>query len=231
MNLADLIKATRTGFDSFNAALHHSLAVVGIAAIAFVAVDGIDLLVAARVPDARAATVSADADEAAEALVEAASRDPKHRAAAEYLARKYKVALEAAERLVGAAFSAGQRIGVDPLLVLAVMAIESRFNPIAESEMGAKGLMQVIPKFHPEKLAEFGGESAVLEPQANIAVGTQILREYIRKAGSVESGLQLYAGAADDQTAQYAQKVMAERQRFERAVAKPPIRLAANTQL
>jgi soluble lytic murein transglycosylase-like protein len=236
MNLADLIKATRTGYDSFNAALHHSLAVVGIAAIAFVAVDGIDLLVAARVPDAHALTLSAvtlspDADEAAEALVEAASRDPKHRAAAEYLARKYKVALEAAERLVGAAFSAGHRIGVDPLLVLAVMAIESRFNPIAESEMGAKGLMQVIPKFHPEKLAEFGGESAVLEPQANIAVGTQILREYIRKAGSVESGLQLYAGAADDQTAQYAQKVMAERQRFERAVAKPPIRLAANTQL
>jgi soluble lytic murein transglycosylase-like protein len=91
--------------------------------------------------------------------------------------------------------------------------------------------MQVIPKFHPEKLAEFGGESAVLEPQTNIAVGTQILREYIRKGGSVESGLQLYAGAADDQTAQYAQKVMAERQRFERAVAKPPIRLAANTQL
>lgn len=229
MNLADLIKATRTGYDRLNAALHHSLAVVGIAAIAFVAVDGIDLLVAARVSVANAVTVSRESDDATAALVDAASTDPKHRAAAEYLARKYKVALEAAERLVGTAFSAGQRIGVDPLLILAVMAIESRFNPIAESEMGAKGLMQVIPKFHPEKLAEFGGESSVLEPQTNILVGAQILREYIRKTGSVESGLQLYAGAAEDQTAQYAQKVMAERQRFEQAVAKPPIRLASNT--
>jgi soluble lytic murein transglycosylase-like protein len=231
MNLADLIKATRTGYDRLNAALHHSLAVVGIAAIAFVAVDGIDLLVAARVSVANAVTVSRESDDTTAAFVDSASADPKHRAAAEYLARKYKVALQAAEGLVGAAFSAGQRIGVDPLLILAVMAIESRFNPIAESEMGAKGLMQVIPKFHPEKLAEFGGEASVLEPQTNIVVGTQILREYIRKTGSVESGLQLYAGAAEDQTAQYAQKVMAERQRFEQAVAKPPIRLASNTRL
>jgi len=229
MNLADLIKATRTGYERFNAALHHSLAVVGIAAIAFVAVDGVDFLVAARVSDLHAVPASREAEQATATLVGAANSNPKHRAAAEYLARKYKVAVDAAERLVGAAFSAGHRIGVDPLLILAVIAIESRFNPIAESEMGAKGLMQVIPKFHTDKLAEFGGESAVLEPQTNIVVGTQILREYIRKAGSVENGLQLYAGAIDDPAAQYAQKVMAERQRFEQAVAKPPIRLAANT--
>ena len=228
MNLADLIKATRTGYDRLNAALHHSLAVVGIAAIAFVAVDGIDLIVASRVSDVNATTVPREPDPATAAIVEAASTDPKHRAAADYLARKYRVAREVAERFVGTAFSAGQRIGVDPLLILAVMAIESRFNPIAESDMGAKGLMQVIPKFHLEKLAEFGGESSVLEPQTNIVVGTQILREYIRRTGSVESGLQLYAGAADDQTAQYAQKVMAEKQRFEQAVKKPPIRLASS---
>jgi soluble lytic murein transglycosylase-like protein len=231
MNLADLIKATRTGYDRLNAALHHSLAVVGIAAIAFVAVDGIDLLVAARAADPAPAAVSRDVDATAAAMAAAANLDPKHRVAAEYLARKYKVALVAAERFVGAAFGAGQRIGVDPLLILAVMAIESRFNPVAESDMGAKGLMQVIPKFHPEKLAEFGGEAAVLEPHANIVVGTQILREYIKRAGSVESGLQLYAGAADDPAASYAQKVIAERQRLEQALAKPPVRLASNAPL
>ncbi|MCX7893103.1 MAG: transglycosylase SLT domain-containing protein [Burkholderiales bacterium] len=227
MDLADLAAAARRGYLSLTAALHHSLAVVGIAAIAFVAVDGVDMLVAARAPDAQAAR-AAMPGAAAAAPDAGVVADPARQAAAEYLARKYKVAREAAEEFVTAAFAAGHRIGVDPLLILAVMAVESRFNPIAESEMGAKGLMQVIPRFHPEKFAEVGGESAVLDPHANILVGAQILREYIRKAGSVQSGLQLYAGAAEDPAAQYAQKVMAERQRLEQALGKTPLRLAAN---
>jgi soluble lytic murein transglycosylase-like protein len=101
------------------------------------------------------------------------------------------------------------------VLILAVMAIESLYNPVAESVMGAKGLMQVIPKYHLEKLSDHGGEHALLDPEVNILVGTEILREYHRRLGDLEAALQMYAGALDDPASQYSQKVLAERLRLE----------------
>jgi len=99
-----------------------------------------------------------------------------------------------------------------------VMAVESRYNPVAESNMGAKGLMQVIPKFHAEKISEHGGESALLDPHVNIQVGAQILREYLRRFGETETALQMYAGAFDEPNSAYALKVLAERARLEQMV-------------
>ena len=142
------------------------------------------------------------------------AESPQNRALAVYLSRRYKVALDATEQLVGAAHEAGSRLGMDPLLILAVMAVESRFNPIAESVMGAKGLMQVIPKFHQDKLEEHGGEESVLDPMTNILVGTRILRDAMRRGGGLMPGLQLYAGAFGDDGQQYAQKVIAEKERM-----------------
>jgi soluble lytic murein transglycosylase-like protein len=95
------------------------------------------------------------------------------------------------------------------------MAIESRYNPVAESSMGAKGLMQVIPKFHLEKLMDHGGESALLEPEVNITVGAQILREYTRRFQDIEAALQMYGGAFDEPTARYSAKVLAEKARLD----------------
>jgi soluble lytic murein transglycosylase-like protein len=138
----------------------------------------------------------------------------RYRSLANYLARRYRVANDATEQLVGAAHIAGKRTGLDPLLILAVVAVESRFNPIAESDMGAKGLMQVIPQHHQDKLIQHGGDDAVLDPATNILIGARILKDYIRRSGSAEGGLQLYAGAASDSSSQYAQKVLAEKDRF-----------------
>ena len=117
--------------------------------------------------------------------------------------------------MVGAAYRAAHEVGLDPLLVLAVISVESRFNPIAESVMGAKGLMQIIPKYHRAKLDALGGEEAVLDPESNILIGARILQEYIYRTGTVEAGLQFYNGAFWDGSAQYAQKVMGERERLE----------------
>ncbi len=142
----------------------------------------------------------------------------RYRSLANYLARRYRVANDATEQLVGAAHLAGKRTGLDPLLILAVMAVESRFNPIAESEMGAKGLMQVIPQHHQDKLLQHGGDDAVLDPATNILIGARILKEYIRRSGSAEAGLQLYAGAASDSSGQYASKVFAEKERLAQVV-------------
>ena len=143
----------------------------------------------------------------------AAARE--QRAVTEFISKRYRVAQDAISGFVASAYVAGGEWKVDPLLILAVMAVESRYNPVAESNMGAKGLMQVIPKFHAEKISEHGGESALLDPQVNIQVGAQILREYLRRFGETETALQMYAGAFDEPNSAYALKVLAERARLE----------------
>jgi soluble lytic murein transglycosylase-like protein len=167
--------------------------------------------------EAQASNVSAGTI-VAEVADEAALRE--QRALAESIAKRYRVSQDAVQGYVAAAYRAGGQFKVDPLLVLAVMAVESRYNPVAESVLGAKGLMQVIPKFHLEKLLEHGGESALLDPEVNIQVGAQILREYLRRFGETETALQMYAGAFDEPTSQYAFKVLAERSRLEQVQAR-----------
>jgi soluble lytic murein transglycosylase-like protein len=152
------------------------------------------------------------------AAAQAVELDAAQKALVEYLSRRFYIAPSPTERVVAAAHRAARHVGLDPLLVLAVISVESRFNPIAESAMGAKGLMQIIPRYHRAKLEQFGGEEAVFDLERNIELGARILQEYVHRTGTLEAGLQFYNGAWRDNTAQYAQKVMAERSRIEEAV-------------
>jgi len=138
-------------------------------------------------------------------------REREQRAVTEFIAKRYRVADDAIAGFVATAYSAGDEQRVDPLLILAVMAIESRYNPVAESVMGARGLMQIIPRYHLEKLEPHGGEPVLLNPEVNIQVGAQILREYQRRFADTETALQMYAGALDEPTSRYANKVFAEK--------------------
>lgn len=140
--------------------------------------------------------------------------DGKLLALAEFVSKRYRVSLDATLDLVSAAYAAGEQTSLDPLLIIAVMAVESRFNPIAESVAGAKGLMQVIPRYHMEKIIASGGEKAVLEPEINILLGARILREYIVRSGDLTTGLQMYNGSQDNGN-QYAAKVINEKQRLQ----------------
>lgn len=128
------------------------------------------------------------------------------------VAKKYRVSQHAMREFVDTAFVEAKRNRLDPLLVIAVIAIESRFNPVAQSDQGATGLMQVIPRYHAEKFSAADGET-VLDPRINIKVGAQVLKEYIVRGGNESAGLQLYNGSSDA-TNTYAVKVMAERQRL-----------------
>jgi soluble lytic murein transglycosylase-like protein len=152
----------------------------------------------------------------AESPLEPAIRleSPEHRALAAHLSQRYRVAPDAAEEVVSAARVASTRVGLDPLLVLAVIAIESSFDPNAVSLAGAEGLMQVVPRYHEDTLEEHGGIDAVRDPTINILVGVRILDQYIRRAGSLEAGLQRYNGALSDGSGRYARKVLAERERL-----------------
>ncbi|AST31361.2 transglycosylase SLT domain-containing protein [Ralstonia solanacearum] len=155
---------------------------------------------------------------------------PREQAAvAEYIARKYRVAATATGQLVKAAYQTGKEVGLDPLLILGVMAIESSFNPFAESGMGAQGLMQVMTKVHQDKYQVMGGVGAALNPYANIKVGALVLKDCIARAGSIEGGLKLYVGAVTQGDGGYGGKVLQERSRL-RLVAigrKSPVTMAS----
>lgn len=130
---------------------------------------------------------------------------------AQYLARRYHVADNAVRLVVAAAHTAGKERQIDPLLILAVVAVESSMNPYAQSPVGATGLMQVMPGLHGGKFGQGNGEIGPLDPVANIRVGSEILSDVIRKGGSVEQGLKLYVGAGNlPDDGGYAGRVMAE---------------------
>jgi len=197
------------------AATRATLALVGFAAVA-----GYLLMPQSAQPQSWVAenTAAESAAAGASAPLQAATESPleqEQRAVTEYIAKRYRVSDQAVASYVSLAYQAGAQQSIDPLLILAVMAIESRYNPVAESSMGARGLMQVIPKYHLEKLLDHGGEPALLEPAVNIAVGAQILREYQRRFRDTETALQMYGGALDDAATQYASKVLAEKARLD----------------
>lgn len=140
---------------------------------------------------------------------------PKQQAAlAFWISKKYRVAPEPISALVAEAYDAAGGGGLEPTLILAVMAIESGFNPFAQSSVGAQGLMQVMTSVHTEKYDGFGGRFAAFDPVTNLRVGTRVLRDCIARAGSVEGGLRLYVGAANIDDGGYAQKVLAEQTRL-----------------
>src|SRR5690606_36044006 len=114
------------------------------------------------------------------------------RAVQDYIQSKYKVPGKAIGAVVETAWEVGGAMKLDPLLLLAVMAIESSFNPKAESHMGAQGLMQVMTRIHHKKSEPFGGRKAAWLPDANINVGAQILKDCIARRGSISGGLTCY---------------------------------------
>src|SRR4051812_6691594 len=146
---------------------------------------------------------------------------PKQQAAVAYwLSKKYRVAPEPLSALVAEAYEVGHRTKIDPTLLLAVMAVESGFNPFAQSPVGAQGLMQVMTGVHSEKYENFGGRLAAFDPVTNLRVGAKVLQECIHRAGSVQAGLKFYVGAAllvED--GGYADKVMAEHLRLQAVAA------------
>ena len=141
---------------------------------------------------------------------------PRMHAALDYVQDRYKVSREALRPVFEAAQRFGKERRVDPLLIVAVIAVESGFNPLARSRMGAHGLMQIIPRYHMEKLPKGHDKSAFFDPVVNVKIGTHILDEYISRRGSVIAGLQYYNGSSSRDDG-YASKVLAEKARLELA--------------
>ena len=171
-----------------------------------------------------ASAIEPDSEAIERVTAQHTSNLPKQQANVAYwLSRKYRVAPEPLGVLVAEAFEVGEKARMDPTLILAVMAIESRFNPFAQSPVGAQGLMQVLTRVHTEKYEDFGGQLAAFDPVTNLRVGAQVLRECIQRAGgSIEGGLKLYVGAVTTDGSGYINKVIAEHLRIQSvALGKP----------
>ena len=155
---------------------------------------------------------------------------PKQQAAVAYwLSKKYRVAPEPVSALVAEAYGIGARTQLDPHLILAIMAVESGFNPFAQSPVGAQGLMQVMTKIHSDKYETFGGKLAAFDPLTNLRVGVKVLQECIARAGSLEAGLKFYVGAANiEDDGGYSAKVMAEQGRLKLVSAGRPVPLLSH---
>jgi hypothetical protein len=154
------------------------------------------------------------------AVARATASDPREltrqqAGVARWISRRYRVAPEPISRLVKEAWYVGERVGLDPTLILAIMAVESSFNPFAQSTVGAQGLMQVMTHVHDDKYEPFGGNLAAFDPVTNLRVGVQVLKECIGRAGGLEAGLRFYVGAANlEDDGGYASKVLAEQSRL-----------------
>jgi len=206
----------------FFAITHNGMAVVGLTLFFFVVAMSVR-------PDLRSITeaklinwlqerqidetgIETDADAVDRATATDPRDLPKQQSNLAYwISRKYRVAPEPVSALVAEAYDLGPRNDIDPTLILAVMAIESGFNPFAQSHVGAQGLMQVLTRVHEDKYEGFGGALAAFDPVANLRVGVNVLKDCINRAGSVEGGLKLYVGAGNfKDDGGYGSKVIAE---------------------
>ncbi|MDO4232663.1 MAG: lytic transglycosylase domain-containing protein [Lautropia sp.] len=138
------------------------------------------------------------------------------RSVAQHIARKFRVRESAVEQYVSYAHQSGKVYGLDPYLILAIMATESSFNPRAESSVGAQGLMQVHTRVHKKRFKPYGSYNTVVwQPKVNILVGSSILSDYIKKYGTERRALKAYVGAANHaHDGGYGRKVLTRRDEF-----------------
>lgn len=185
------------------------------------AVDALPVITVATIlePIAAEPVVQAPMDETV--LAADPKELPREQAKVTYwLSKKYRVAPEPLSVLVAEAWQIGQKSRIDWTLILAVMAVESSFNPFAQSSVGAQGLMQVMTRIHTEKYDNVGGDLAAFDPVTNLRVGAQVLLECIERAGSLQAGLKYYVGAANLSSDNgYSKRVLAEQARLKKVAA------------
>ena len=119
----------------------------------------------------------------------------KKQAQARYLAKKLRKDVASVRPYIDLAWDeASRREGLDPELLLAIMQKESGFRPTVQSRYGAQGLMQVVRRWHRDKLQP---SESLFDPEVNVRVGADVLEEYLAQAGGdMDRALKKYSGNA-----------------------------------
>lgn len=132
----------------------------------------------------------------------------------EYISEKYDVDKTQVSHIWETVVAETANTNIDPLLMMAVIQVESSYQPTARSSVGALGLTQVMPKVHAGRLER--GES-LLEPKVSIRVGTEVLAEYLKiENGNLARALQRYNGSLGDPRQRYARHILREKRELER---------------
>jgi soluble lytic murein transglycosylase-like protein len=151
------------------------------------------------------------------------SLTPEQLLVTRWLGRKYRVSAEPLAALVAEAWTLGERSQLPPSLILAIMAVQSRFNPFASITPGQVGLMQIELQAHAETLGQFGGPLSAFDPLTNLRVGVRHLQALIQQTDALEDALALYglfSGFNDE--GRFIDRVLAEKLLIEKAFEKAP---------
>lgn len=135
-----------------------------------------------------------------------------------YIAATYRKSVDYVRHIVGTTYSIAKQYSLPPNLLLAMMAKESAFEASAKNNYGATGLMQVVPRFHLDKLQRGESVASFTDPHTNIRVAANILSDYVRETGNLEMGLRKYSGNSGG----YSQKVRYFWQKLEAVDRKGP---------
>jgi soluble lytic murein transglycosylase-like protein len=147
-----------------------------------------------------------------------------------WLSRKYRVSPEPLGAMVSEAWALGARSQLPPSLILAIMAVQSRFNPFASGNPGQVGLMQIEMQAHTDSLAQFGGNLSAFDPLTNLRVGVRHLQGLIQQTDTLEDALALYGlSSGFNDEGQFVDRVLAEKVLIEKAFEKnAPLAVRAN---
>lgn len=125
------------------------------------------------------------------------------------LRAQFRVAPMESMKIARAVLNEAERHGISPVLLLAVMSVESSFDRHAVSNAGARGLMQVLPAAHPQLIAD---TTDLSDPAINVRIGTTILRGYLDESGGdLDAALLRYSGGGRG----YARRVVLRMQRLD----------------
>lgn len=134
-------------------------------------------------------------------------------ATADIISKEGNLPISVAKKYAMWIYEAGAKHNVDPVLILSVMAVESKFNYRAISPTGPVGLLQVAYHWHKEKTSK----AALFDPKNNIDVGTQILKEYSNRSSTETETLLRYNGSLGHPPV-YALKVLSKKRSYENEI-------------
>jgi soluble lytic murein transglycosylase-like protein len=125
------------------------------------------------------------------------------------LRAQFRVAPTESMKIARAVLIEADRQAISPILLLAVMSVESSFDRYAVSIAGARGLMQILPAAHPRLIA---GTTDLSDPAINVRIGSTILRDYLDESGGdLDAALLRYSGGGRG----YARRVVLRMQRLD----------------
>jgi soluble lytic murein transglycosylase-like protein len=175
---------------------------------------GLKVMLAAIVFSLAAASQAADAQSALAVPTAASDATPDAGLPAlsditAMLRAQFRVAPLESMKIARAVLIEADRHAISPVLLLAVMSVESSFDRYAVSVAGARGLMQILPAAHPQLIA---GTTDLSDPAINVRIGSTILRGYLDESGGdLDAALLRYSGGGRG----YARRVVLRMQRLD----------------